>query len=369
MTRIEARLGLVQRVMPNYRVPFFNALGQACTGGLSVFAGQPRPREAIETSPELEHARFVLGRNEHLFSGPVYLCRQNGLLPWLEEWNPDVLIAEVNPRYLSTPAALHWMRLQGRPVIGWGLGAPVTQGGLYRLRRLMRQNFLRRFDALITYSRQGLEEYTELGFNPERIFVAPNAASARPPEPPPERPPVYSNGKPVVLYVGRLQNRKRIDLLLQACARFTPGKQPDLWIVGDGPARETLEALAKATYPQTRFFGALYDDELTPVYHQADLFVLPGTGGLAVQQAMAHGLAVIVAEADGTQTDLVHAGNGYLTLPGDAEQLHFSMKMALEDPARLRRMGQESYRIVREEINLEIMVEAFAQATAMVLEK
>jgi glycosyltransferase involved in cell wall biosynthesis len=142
-----------------------------------------------------------------------------------------------------------------------------------------------------------------------------------------------------------------------------------LWIVGEGPVKSELEALAKHEYPRTRFFGALYGDELDPIYRQADLFVLPGTGGLAVQQAMSHGLPVIVAEADGTQTDLVHPENGYLTLPGDVDQLHFSLKMALEDPARLRKMGQESYRIVREEINLEIMVDAFARAVERVLEK
>ena len=44
MTLIPLRLGLVQRVLPSYRVPFFDALARACAGGLGLFAGQPRPR-------------------------------------------------------------------------------------------------------------------------------------------------------------------------------------------------------------------------------------------------------------------------------------------------------------------------------------
>ena len=41
------KLGLVQRVLPVYRAPFFDALASACTGGLDVFAGQPRADGSI----------------------------------------------------------------------------------------------------------------------------------------------------------------------------------------------------------------------------------------------------------------------------------------------------------------------------------
>ena len=67
------------------------------------------------------------GKNIHLFGGSLYLCYQRGLIDWLEEWNPDALIVEANPRYLSTPSAVKWMHKQDRPVIGWGLGAPPCQ--------------------------------------------------------------------------------------------------------------------------------------------------------------------------------------------------------------------------------------------------
>jgi len=101
---------------------------------------------------------------------------------------------------------------------------------------------------------------------------------------------------------------------------------------------------------------------LTPYFAQADLFVLPGTGGLAVQEAMAHGLPVIVAKGDGTQDDLVRAGNGWQIQPEDFGALVAAIKIALSDTARLRRMGEESFRIVREEINIEKMVEVFVRA-------
>jgi glycosyltransferase involved in cell wall biosynthesis len=132
--------------------------------------------------------------------------------------------------------------------------------------------------------------------------------------------------------------------------------------VGDGPEREALQALAQTVYPEAEFVGARHGAELGPYFAEADLFVLPGTGGLAVQEAMSHGLPVIVAKGDGTQDDLVRPQNGWQIPPDDFEALADTMKEALSDRARLRRMGAESYRIVREEINIERMVETFVAA-------
>jgi glycosyltransferase involved in cell wall biosynthesis len=137
---------------------------------------------------------------------------------------------------------------------------------------------------------------------------------------------------------------------------------PRLIIVGDGPERENLEALAKQVYPSAEFIGARHGDELKPYFAEADLFVLPGTGGLAVQEAMSHGLPVIVAKGDGTQDDLVRTGNGWQIPPGDYESLVSTMREALSDVSRLRIMGKESYRIVSQEINLKKMVEVFVSA-------
>ncbi|HEY9076664.1 MAG TPA: glycosyltransferase [Anaerolineaceae bacterium] len=354
------RLGLQQRVLPAYRVPFFTTLAGYCGKGLGIFAGHPRIEEAIETQQQVPGALVWQAKNLHLLSGKAYLCWQQGLLPWLEAWQPDALVMEANPRYLSSLQAVHWMRARHRPVIGWGLGAPGGSGAL-GIRRYLRMAFLRQFDALIAYSRQGAEQYRNLGFPAERVFVALNAAVPRPLQPAPERPPEFQ-GKATVLFVGRLQERKRLDLLLHACAALPKDSQPRLVIVGEGPAGEALRRLAAQVYPQAEFAGAHHGQALAPYYDTADLFVLPGTGGLAVQQAMAHALPVIVAEADGTQADLVRPQNGWLLPPGNLAELKSTLEQALISARRLRAMGAESYRIVAEEVNVERMAEVFIQA-------
>ena len=352
MNKFSGRLGLQQRVLPSYRVPFFDLLASQCEGGMNLFAGLPRPVEMI-ASGKTEVAKLIQAKNIHLFGGMFYLCHQQGFINWLEETNPDALIVEANPRYLATPAAVKWMHARGRKVIGWGLGSPSVNG-FRRQRRLL---FINQFDAMLSYSQRGAEEYAALGFPREKIFVAHNSVS---PAPMLDVERSTSNVKPTLLFVGRLQARKRLDSLLRACAEL--GTTPRLMIVGDGPERAALESLAKEIYPSAEFIGAKHGAELKPYFAQADLFVLPGTGGLAVQEAMSYGLPVIVAKGDGTQDDLVREKNGWQIPPEDYAALLVAMKNALSDIARLREMGKESFRIVSEEINIQKMADVFVTA-------
>ena len=363
MNTIPVRMGLQQRVLPEYRAPFFELLARSCPQGLGVFAGEARPQEAITTFTQLQKAVYFPSNNVHLLSGSAYGLLQPSFIHWLQIWRPGALIVEANPRYLSTPAAIRWMHEHNGPVIGWGLGAPPAKGIEARLRG----RFLHDLDAVIAYSRNGAEQFIAAGLPPERVFVAPNAVTPRPAQPPLLRPPYFQGDRANLLFIGRLQARKRLDVLLRACAALPAHLRPQLVIIGDGPERQPLQQLADEIYPNAIFTGAKRGGELEPYFADADLFVLPGTGGLAVQQAMAHSLPVLVGEADGTQSELVRPENGWLLADSSVESLTQTLKQAISSPARLRQMGQASYRIVDSEVNLEGMVEVFVQAVRFAL--
>ena len=365
---IPVKVGFQQRVLPTYRVPFFDALAEVCPQGLSVFAGEPRTDEALDTGAVPLKAAYYHARNLHVLRRVFYMCWQVNILAWLERWNPRVLIMEANSRYPSSYGAIRWVRARGGKLIGWGLGSPTPAGRFSRLRLKRRKDFIRRFDALITYSQAGAQEYVKLGFPADRIFCAPNAVAPKPARPLIQRRPDFSAGRPAVLFVGRLQARKKVDQLIRACAQMPEDKQPELWIVGDGPQRRELETLAEGLYPSAKFYGAQHGKELEQLFQSADLFVLPGTGGLAVQQAMSFGLPVIVGEADGTQSDLVRPENGWMLAEDNPEKLSRLLQQALGNVSHLRQMGAASYRIVSEEINLEKMVDVFIAAIKNVLE-
>ena len=362
MKKFSGRLALQQRVLPNYRIPFFDTLASSCEKGMSLFAGKARKEEHISTNKNLTVAQYTHAKNHHLFKGSFYFCYQEKIIPWLEKNNPDVLIVEANPRYLSTPSAIKWMRSRNRPVIGWGLGAPQRAWALAGVQRKNWMRFLNKFDALIAYSQRGADDYATLGINKEKIFVAPNAVAHKPKGGLLTRPIRQEYEQLIALFVGRLQKRKRIDNLLRACASLSKDIQPSLWIVGEGPARKPLEHLAKEIYPSARFFGEKHGAELKMIWAEADLFVLPGTGGLAVQEAMSHALPVIVAKGDGTQDNLVRPENGWQIPADDEEALAESLKEALANQNHLRSMGAASYNIVVNEVNIEKMVEVFVKA-------
>ncbi len=363
MSLIPARVGLQQRVLPEYRAQFFDLLASACLRGLSVFSGKPRSEEAIEIAPRLSLANQASALNWHISKGRTYLCWQFGFLSWLAEWQPEVLIVEANPRYPSTSLAIHWMHNRGRPVIGWGLGSDRSG----ELVNSFRTQFLKNLDAVIAYSENGKKQYINAGIPADKVFVAANAASAKPALPAVERGMQFNNNTACLLYVGRLQPRKRIDCLLEACALLPDELKPRLVIVGDGPDRARLQQMAWQVYPKAVFEGAKYGKDLEKYYLEADLFILPGTGGLAVQQAMGYALPIISGEADGTQHELIRPGNGWILADRSAQTMAETIQNALVNLPRLRAMGMESYRIVAEEVNLEAMVITFGRAIRSVL--
>lgn len=363
------RVALQQRVIPAYRAPFLELLAKNSDIKLAVFAGYAQPHEMITSVKELVGMDYYRARNIHFLSGKYYFCYQPGFLPWVKGWNPDVLIAEANPRYLSTPATVRWMNAQKKPVIGWGLGIPESGGLFSSIRNASRTHFLSGFSSMIAYSETGAQQYIRAGFATNDVFIAKNATSPAPLHPPPEKEITLENYELILLYVGRLQPRKRIGALIKVCSRLPEQLQPRLWIVGDGPIRSDLEELAKNIYPKTQFFGEKYGEELDKIFTQADVFILPGTGGLAIQQAMAHALPVIVAEGDGTQFDLVDETNGWNIAPGNDEELLRVIQIALSDPGDLRIKGLAAYHTVKNNVNIEKMVSVFLQACKHAIKK
>lgn len=378
------RLAIQQRVLPDYRRGLFDGLARSCRGGVSVFAGYPRRGEGIVPASDLGSAHWERARNIHLLGGPFYLCLQPGITSWLDRFQPDVLVIETNPRELTNRLASAWMRRRGRPVLGWGLGAATGRGVTASIRRGLRRASLGGLSGVIAYSTRGKREFEALGFPSSRVFVAPNAIAPRPSIPLDSSTPRLLDsstygpfdrarakpaqpGPPRLLFVGRLQPRKRVDMLLEACASLA--EPIELSIVGDGPARHDLESLARRVFPAAEFRGDQRGAALEALFDEADLFVLPGTGGLAVQQALAHGLPVIVARGDGTQQDMVTPQNGWLVPDGDRASLEAAIATALSDRTRLEAMGRASRRLADRAFNLEAMVEAFLGAVNAVAGK
>lgn len=184
-----------------------------------------------------------------------------------------------------------------------------------------------------------------------------------------------------LLHIGRLVKWKRVDLLIEAFARtLTQYPDAELVIVGNGPELDNLKNQAASLgLPLrskeengvdgrgcVRFIGAVYDPkELGAYMNEATVYVLAGMGGLSINDAMTYALPVVCSVCDSTERDLVTDGrNGLFFRDGDADSLTEKILQLLASPQECRRMGQESERIIREQINIDTVSERYLKSFA-----
>lgn len=364
----DGRLALQDLVLPLYRRTIYERLQPRIRGGLGVYTGVSGETHGVVVSDDLQVAENKRVANRHFIGGPAEVVWQPGLVNWLSSFAPDVIIASGNPRILSTYKAIRWARRNKIPVLGWGLGTLMMGSRLSFARNLMRRSFFQSFDGIMAYSSKAKEQYASCGVDEKRIYVVHNAISPRPTHDPPHRANELEGGGRI-LFVGRLYPGKRLDLLFDAVRSLPSAMKPTIEIVGDGPGLDEIRAQAESQLPgRVEFAGALYGEELVAAFRRGDLFVLPGMGGLAIQEAMSWALPVIAAEGDGTQFDLVRKENGWLMEPGSVDSLRSALVEALSDIPRLREMGLESYRIVYEEFNLDRMIDEMVEAVCTIRE-
>lgn len=158
--------------------------------------------------------------------------------------------------------------------------------------------------------------------------------------------------KPVLLYVGRLDKEKRIDIILRALPDISRVTSVHLVIAGLGKEKQNLEELTEKLGVQkaVTFTGFVPDADLQNIYRIADLFVTAGIAELqsiVTMEAMASGLPVVAVNAMALP-ELVHDGeNGYLFSDGDSRMLAKRIIAILANQAMRDEMSRKSLEIIR----------------------
>jgi glycosyltransferase involved in cell wall biosynthesis len=157
---------------------------------------------------------------------------------------------------------------------------------------------------------------------------------------------------PVVLFAGKLIDKKQPLRLIEAFARVRAERPCSLLIAGDGTLRGECERLVAAFgMPDVRFAGFLNQGELPEAYAAADVFVLPSrlheTWGLVVNEAMNFGLPVVVSDKVGCAADLVrHGANGFVVRHDITGELAQAIDTLVADGDLRARFGKLSRKLV-----------------------
>jgi phosphatidylinositol alpha-1,6-mannosyltransferase len=157
--------------------------------------------------------------------------------------------------------------------------------------------------------------------------------------------------RPLVVCVSRLVARKGQDMLIRGIARVRR-RVPEavLLIVGGGPYRDTLEALAaEAPAGSVVFSGQVSEADLPRYYAAGDVFAMPcrsRLGGLEVEgwgnvfiEAAACARPVVVGDSGGARESLVDGSTGILVDGTEVAEVADAVADLLADPARAREMG------------------------------
>lgn len=147
-----------------------------------------------------------------------------------------------------------------------------------------------------------------------------------------------------VLFVGRLSESKNVDVLLKAVAGArTASRTITCTVIGEGPERASLEALAKTLGIADRvvFTGGLPFEDVLGHYEHADMLVLASNvegWPKAVAEGMAFGL-VCVGSARGLMPQMLGEGRGFIVPPRDVEKLREALEQVAADPQRAAQMA------------------------------
>lgn len=364
MNERPATVLVIMNIPTPYRVPLFAELARQlreCGYHLKVAFGSMGydRRKWIVDEREfqfdyvvLPSRRFRLGRAESVS------FTYSGLFRLLHSERPVVTVV-----IGFSPATMKlWLRsfFDPMPYVIWSGTILGEHQRVSLWRRAQRRMLMARAAAYVAYGSRARDYLISLGAAAERVHIAINTVDTEFFQREAGRLATRARGAEF-LYVGHMTEGKRVDLLLRAFQRVARQRGDALLtLVGDGPSRAGLEALARdlGIAPQVRFEGFRQRAEIPGYLARACAFAFPSEydiWGLVLVEALAAGVPCISSVHAGATWDLIENDvTGFRADFSDVDDVARKMLRLLEQPEQARRMGEAGSALVRERVNLKV---------------
>ena len=265
----------------------------------------------------------------------------------IHSFQPDIVHVH-EPLCPGVPMAA--MVLADAPVVGTfhSYCEPVVSSLLYWLEAKLLWPLWRGVDLGLAVSRAAAGCIESRARIPVRIIPNGIEIPETAPTPVSERP-----GGPRLLFVGRLEPRKGIPVLVEAFALLA-ARFPELVLVavGDGPERAALDRLPADLRARVVTRGTCDDAELAREYANADVFIAPALGsesfGIVLLEAMAAGLPVVASDIPGYREVVRDSAEALLVRPGAPAALAAAVARVLSDPGLAHGLGRRGRQRARE---------------------
>lgn len=365
--------------LPAYRKDFFTNLSKKLEANdieMKVFYGYVANKVVKQDdSNNYKTRKFeTVKKNLRLLT----LSRMVGLTEAIKAEKPDGIIFQFNQTNISQWQVLRYCKKNNIPYAIWGCNYTRADlnGGLAKVRERIYHYIYKNAKTLIPYGTLYRDFFISLGIPKERVVVAQNTINVEAIVEKHKNIPTKdaTNRKLRVLYVGALAWQKKIESAIDALAELIDANYDIIFdIVGGGTELEKLKnyLLQKSEKAQTyiTLHGPKYGEELEHYFLDADVFLMPGTGGLGVNEAMAYELPIISTHGDETVYDLID-GNGYLLRNfGDKDEQILRLKefIALSQEEK-NAMGKKSRTNILSRASLKNMVDSHFKACKQLIE-
>ncbi len=288
------RTCIVTNIGPHYRYPIFSAIARRFHSDFYFGDRMYLPIKTFDYD-SLEGYRGTL-RNH--FIGPFYW--QSGALRLA--FKPyDIYFFDGEPFNLSSWLMLLVCRAMGKRCIAWTHGWYGRESGL---KRVVKKLYFSLYTELMVYNEYSIHLMEKEGIKAGKMFCIANALDSdkdlqirvrlRPTSIYKDH---FGNNYPTIIYCGRIQKWKRLDLILSCVARLkAKGTMVNVVFLGKDVDNVGLDRIAaqKGIESQVWLFGPCYDEAVIgEMFYNASLCLSPGNVGLTAIHALSFGCPVV----------------------------------------------------------------------------
>ena len=369
------KIVLITPFLQPYRLTFYEKLANDSSYEFTVFHGVKTIEDGRPGHTGKANFREQGFKEYKRLIGPYEFVYNKGMYAAIKEIDPDVIIMQTIAANLSLRRISKWAKKNDKKVIQWVCGwEPERVKGLFRrFKNLFVKPFLNKADFFLTYSTKASDyiksfniedEIVETSYNGIEIDHMVDNESGILKEAGDIRKEYGLNGYTTFLYVGGFHKEKRLDLLVEAFSKLSEKYDYiKLLLIGDGPVRSEIEELIKNMGTDNIDYLGRIIEGVDGYFAASDCLVLPGVGGLALNQAMFWGKPCIVSEADGTEDDLVIEGySGYRFNKDDLQSLTDAMERRInESDEQLSLLSRHASELIKNKSNVNNMVHVFSK--------
>jgi glycosyltransferase involved in cell wall biosynthesis len=337
------RVLILQGQIAPYRRPLFNALG--ADYDVTVLHAGPSARRAGDQFSEIIVPSRQIGG--FYVQSPQIISRAIA--------DSDATIAMFD---------LHWPAYL-LPIFTRRKCRFILHGHRYKgsvLPDTVRDILMQRADCLLMYGDEEVDKMVARGIRREKIVIAPNTVEVG------NYVDFSGENKSSVIFVGRLQERKRIDLAIRAFGSLRDTLPPNIVfdIVGSGEIEHELRQLANEVGVRDRviFHGSVEDNEiLASLFRRAVAYVSPGPVGLGVLHSFAFGVPVITLQSGRHGPEFWNLDHGVNAIvASDEASLFEAIRYVFFNSSVARTLGQNAYLHYSGKRTLHHLVDGFKAA-------